>query len=74
MRYRQRTRAFEARRAEDKAGPKARHRCHVCGKTNLTNPEMDFRYCSRCAGDQCYCPEHIFNHEHVLTIEEEKRS
>ena len=44
----------------------ARHRCHVCGKTNLTNPEMDFRYCSKCAGDQCYCPEHIFNHEHVL--------
>lgn len=44
----------------------ARHTCRVCGKTNLTNPEMDFRYCSKCAGDECYCPEHIFQHEHTL--------
>jgi hypothetical protein len=42
-----------------------RHRCRVCGKTDLSNPELDFRYCSKCAGDQCYCPEHIFNHVHV---------
>ncbi|MGD1031605.1 MAG: hypothetical protein ABSA05_10725 [Opitutaceae bacterium] len=43
-----------------------RHRCRICGKTDLSNPELDFRYCSKCAGGQCYCPEHIFNHEHVL--------
>ena len=47
----------------------ARHRCRICGKTDLTNPEMDFRYCSKCSGDECYCPEHIFNHEHVVTRE-----
>jgi hypothetical protein len=43
----------------------ARHCCHTCGKTDLTHPDLDFRYCSKCAGDQCYCPEHIFQHEHV---------
>jgi hypothetical protein len=42
-----------------------RHRCHVCGKTDLTDPTMDFRYCSKCSGDECYCSEHIGNHEHV---------
>ncbi|HYD83676.1 MAG TPA: rhomboid family intramembrane serine protease [Opitutus sp.] len=66
IRYRQRSIATHAKRvAEERKGPEARHRCHICGKTDLTNPEMDFRYCSKCAGDQCYCPEHIFNHEHV---------
>lgn len=58
-----------AERAREEAEP--RHRCHVCGKTDLTNPEMDFRYCSKCAGDQCYCPEHIHNHAHVVAPENE---
>lgn len=61
------------RAAEEREGPQARHRCHVCGKTDVTNPEMDFRYCSKCAGDQCYCPEHIFKHEHVLTDSDETK-
>jgi hypothetical protein len=60
---------FAAQRGEDEP----RHRCHVCGKTDLTNPEMDFRYCSKCAGDQCYCPEHIRNHEHVVATPEETK-
>jgi hypothetical protein len=51
------------------AEPEARHRCRICGKTELTHPQLDFRYCSKCAGEQCYCSEHIFNHEHVLTDE-----
>jgi hypothetical protein len=42
-----------------------RHRCIICGKTDLTDPQMDFRYCSKCAGDECYCTEHIRNHEHT---------
>jgi len=50
--------------------PEARHRCYTCGKTNLTNPEMDFRYCSKCADDACYCPEHIFSHQHTLGADE----
>lgn len=66
MRYRRRQMNAQAKRfAEERDGPQARHVCHVCGKTDVTNPEMDFRYCSKCAGDQCYCPDHIFNHVHV---------
>jgi hypothetical protein len=45
-----------------------RHRCRQCGKTDLTHPQLDFRYCSKCAGDACYCAEHIFSHEHT-TVE-----
>ncbi|MBI5382099.1 MAG: hypothetical protein HZA31_09390 [Opitutae bacterium] len=62
----QQSRAFAASNEE----PTPRHRCHVCGKTNLSHPQMDFRYCSKCAGDQCYCSEHIFNHTHVVNADE----
>ena len=60
-----RTKLDAGRAAARSAAPEPRHRCRVCGKTDLTNPELDFRYCSKCADDACYCPEHIFNHEHV---------
>jgi hypothetical protein len=41
------------------------HRCTVCGKTDLSHPDMEFRYCSRCNGYYCYCEEHISNHTHI---------
>jgi len=41
------------------------HKCHVCGMTEKTNPGMDFRYCSKCSGDLCYCTDHIRSHEHI---------
>jgi hypothetical protein len=66
-RVQQRRQSEQAQLRGDQEGP--RHRCHVCGKTSETHPDLDFRYCSKCAGDQCYCPEHIRNHEHVLTDE-----
>lgn len=75
MRYRGRSMSVQAKRAaEEKHGPEARHRCRICDKTDLTNPEMDFRYCSKCAGDECYCPEHIANHEHVLVEGDENKA
>ncbi len=40
------------------------HCCTVCGKTDVSNPELEFRYCSRCSGYKCYCQEHISRHEH----------
>ncbi|MBR7010995.1 MAG: rhomboid family intramembrane serine protease [Oscillospiraceae bacterium] len=46
-------------------GAQARFRCTVCGRTELTNPELEFRYCSRCAGYRCYCQDHIHNHTHI---------
>ena len=41
------------------------HKCDVCGRTNVTNPELSFRYCSKCDGNHEYCEDHIFTHEHV---------
>jgi len=55
--------AGRAQRAADEDEPL--HRCRICGKTDRSDPQLDFRYCSKCAGAQCYCPDHIFNHEHV---------
>ena len=70
LRYRRRKIAVQTKRyVAEKQPAVPRHRCHVCGRTNLTDPTLDFRYCSKCAGDQCYCPDHIFNHVHVLTDE-----
>ena len=41
------------------------HRCTICGRTDVSNPELEFRYCSRCNGYFCYCQDHISNHNHV---------
>jgi hypothetical protein len=41
------------------------HRCTVCGRTDTSHPELEFRYCSRCNGYHCYCEEHISNHTHI---------
>ena len=50
-----------------KAAPKApyTHRCTICGRTDISNRELEFRYCSRCKGYYCYCEEHISNHSHI---------
>lgn len=45
--------------------PNYSHRCTVCGRTDVSNPELEFRYCSRCNGYYCYCQEHIGNHTHI---------
>jgi hypothetical protein len=62
----------QAQRLSEEKNREPRHRCYVCGKNSDTHPEMDFRYCSKCAGDQCYCPEHIQNHVHVTSDEPPK--
>ena len=40
------------------------HKCAVCGRTDTDHPELEFRYCSRCAGYHCFCQDHINNHIH----------
>ena len=40
------------------------HKCVVCGITEKDDPSMEFRYCSKCSGKQCYCINHIRDHEH----------
>jgi len=39
-------------------------KCAVCGRTDTDHPQLEFRYCSRCAGYHCFCEEHINNHIH----------
>ena len=41
-----------------------RHKCAICGQTELDNPNLEFRYCSRCKGNYEYCQNHLFTHEH----------
>ena len=57
VQYRTKVKAAEAQRGYH-------HKCCVCGKTDESHPELDFRYCSRCAGYRCYCSDHIFSHVH----------
>ncbi len=44
----------------------ARHKCAICGRTDVTHPDLEFRYCSKCNGNYEYCQDHLFTHTHVL--------
>lgn len=46
--------------------PKIVHVCRTCGITSHDAPHMQFRYCSKCNGDACYCPAHLRDHDHVV--------
>lgn len=52
-----------ARQAQQQKG--YLHKCCVCGRTDREFPDLEFRYCSKCAGYRCYCMDHINNHVHV---------
>ena len=41
------------------------HKCYICGRTEKTNPELTFRYCSKCKGNYEYCQDHLFTHQHI---------
>ena len=47
-------------------GKISRHKCAVCGRTEISNPELEFRFCSKCNGNYEYCQDHLFNHKHVV--------
>lgn len=44
---------------------RTRHKCAVCGRTELDGPGMEFRYCSKCEGNYEYCQDHLYTHQHV---------
>lgn len=59
---------FKVKQRELKQGPPIKvafHKCSVCGKTELTDPDMEFRYCSKCNGNHEYCMDHLHNHTHI---------
>ena len=41
------------------------HKCAICGRTDITHPDLEFRYCSKCSGAYEYCQDHLFTHTHV---------
>lgn len=43
----------------------AKHKCAVCGRTELDDPTLEFRFCSKCEGNYEYCQDHLFTHQHV---------
>ncbi len=55
--------SYEATAAKPKAP--YTHRCTICGRTDVSHPDLEFRYCSRCKGYYCYCQEHISSHSHI---------
>ena len=42
----------------------ARHKCAICGRTEKDDPNLSFRYCSKCTGNKEYCQDHLFTHTH----------
>lgn len=42
-----------------------RHKCAVCGKTEVSDPTAEFRFCSKCNGNYEYCQDHLFTHQHI---------
>ena len=41
-----------------------RHRCAICGRTELDDDNLEFRFCSKCNGSYEYCSDHLYTHEH----------
>lgn len=46
-------------------GQVTKHKCAVCGRTELDGDNLEFRFCSKCKGNYEYCQDHLFTHEHV---------
>lgn len=65
MSPRQVKRRQEFRREVKRTAKITRHKCAVCGRTEETNPELEFRFCSKCEGNYEYCQDHLFTHTHV---------
>ena len=42
-----------------------KHKCAICGRTEVDSPGLQFRFCSKCDGNYEYCEEHLYTHTHV---------
>lgn len=60
---------FQAQFSEPRPGSGiTKHKCAICGRTEKDDPNLTFRYCSKCAGNYEYCQEHLFTHTHIGTM------
>lgn len=46
-------------------GTVTKHKCAICGRTELDGDNLEFRFCSKCNGNYEYCQDHLFTHEHI---------
>lgn len=59
---------FKKAMAQSRVNPAAgitKHKCAICGRTELDDPNLEFRFCSKCSGNYEYCQDHLFTHTHV---------
>lgn len=57
--------AVAGSRVNSRTGGISKHKCAICGRTEMDDPNLEFRFCSRCNGNYEYCQDHLFTHEHV---------
>lgn len=57
----------EFKRNVQKVQPRGvtKHKCAICGRTELDGDHLEFRFCSKCDGNYEYCQDHLFTHQHV---------
>ena len=64
-----RRRDFQKAVAQSRVNPQtggiSKHKCAICGRTELDDPNLEFRFCSKCNGNYEYCQDHLFTHQHV---------
>ncbi|MDP6443224.1 MAG: hypothetical protein QGG36_10745 [Pirellulaceae bacterium] len=65
LRIRSRGKRMQQKAADAARARTPRHVCTTCGVNDLTHPDAEFRYCSKCDGAPAFCLEHLHNHEHV---------
>lgn len=46
-------------------GTITKHKCAICGRTELDGDDLEFRFCSKCDGNYEYCQDHLFTHQHI---------
>ena len=51
-------------RMKSSSGSVTKHKCAICGRTELDDPNLEFRFCSKCNGNYEYCQDHLYTHIH----------
>jgi len=64
-REQQKQRAQFRAKVREASREQSRHKCAICGKTEKTDKNLSFRYCSKCNGSYEYCENHLFTHKHI---------
>ncbi len=65
MRARQKQFRRHMREATVRQNVIAKHKCAICGRTSDEYPDLEFRFCSKCAGNYEYCQDHLYTHRHI---------